>query len=184
MAAAEEDVLLAACGAALARAAAESPAHAASAASATPFAAAALADPAAYIAHLARRQRFSPPCAVLALHYLERVSAALPLSKHTIRRLTLVAHLLAAKFHDDRMYSNGHWAASEGISTAELNALEVLFLKALDWRAAVSDAAYFEMRTRVLAELTEIAELVELAQLAATVQDQGGEGAAGIPGRP
>lgn len=171
--AAEDEVLLAACGAALARAAARAAPAAHSethSRRAAPFASAPLADPAAYLGRLARRQRFSPPCAVLALTYLERVSASLPLDVHTVRRLTLVAHLLAAKFHDDKLYTNREWAEFEGLSTAELNALEVLFLKALDWRAAVSDAAYLKTRARVLVELTELAELVELAEIATTIE--------------
>ena len=183
--------LLAACVAALARAAAapQGPAAPAAASAAAPapasaaaFAAAPLADPAAYLERLARRQRFSPPCAVLAMHYLERVSASLPLGAHTARRLLLVAHMLAAKFHDDHTYSNRDWAAFEGLSTAEINALELVFLKALDWRAAVSSATYLEKRARVLAEfaelthlaeVTQLAELAKLAELAACIDPRG-----------
>lgn len=181
--------LLAACVAALARATGPAGALAApqgpavpAPASAAAFAAAPLADPAAYLERLARRQRFSPPCAVLAMHYLERVSASLPLGAHTARRLLLVAHMLAAKFHDDHTYSNRDWAAFEGISTAEINALELVFLKALDWRAAVSSAAYLEKRARVLAEfaelthlaeVTQLAELAKLAELAACIDPRG-----------
>jgi len=187
-AAADED-LLAACVAALARAA--GPAWAAAggrpAGALRAFAAAPLADPAAYLERLAHRQRFSPPCAVLAMHYLERVSASLPLGAHTARRLLLVAHMLAAKFHDDKTYSNRDWAAFDGISTAEINALELVFLKALDWRAAVSRAAYLERRARVLAEfaeltrlaeVTQLAELAELAELAASIDPRDA-----VPGR-
>jgi hypothetical protein len=116
------------------------------------------------------------------MHYLERVSASLPLGAHTARRLLLVAHMLAAKFHDDHTYSNRDWAAFEGLSTAEINALELVFLKALDWRAAVSSAAYLEKRARVLAEfaelthlaeVTQLAELAKLAELAACIDPRG-----------
>ena len=174
--------LLAACVAALARATGPAGALAAPQGPAAPagvlaaFAAAPLTDPAAYLERLARRQRFSPPCAVVALHYLERVSGSLPLGAHTVRRLTLVAHMLAAKFHDDHTYSNRDWAAFEGLSAAELNALEIVFLKALDWRASVSRAAYLEKRARVLADLaefTQLAELTQLAEIAACLDSRG-----------
>jgi hypothetical protein len=171
--AAEDADLLAACAAALARAAAapQGPvAPASTPAFAAAFAAAPLADPAAYLERLARRQRFSPPCAVLAINYLERVSGSLPLGAHTARRLMLVAHMLAAKFHDDHTYSNIDWAAFEGLSGSEINALELVFLKALDWRASVSRAAYLEKRARVLAEFAEITQLAEATQLAELAQ--------------
>jgi hypothetical protein len=143
--------------AALARAALARAAHpradaAPALAFAAAFAAAPLQDAAAYVHRLAVRQRFSPPCAVLALCYLERVAHAFPLTSNSARRLILTALLVAAKFHDDHIFSNRDWAASDAISVQDLNSLEVQFLKALDWRAALSQADYLTARARLLAE--------------------------------
>jgi hypothetical protein len=138
--------------AALARAAHPSADAAPALAFAAAFAAAPLQDAAAYVHRLAVRQRFSPPCAVLALCYLERVAHAFPLTSNSARRLILTALLVAAKFHDDHTFSNRDWAASDAISVQDLNSLEVQFLKALDWRAALSQADYLTARARLLAE--------------------------------
>jgi len=127
------------------------PAHPAPA-SAPAFAAPPLQDAVAFVHRLAVRQRFSPPCAVLALCYLERVAHALPLAATSARRLILTALLVAAKFHDDHTFTNRDWAASDAISLQDLNRLELLFLKALDWRAALSQADYLDARARLLAE--------------------------------
>jgi len=116
------------------------------------FAAPPLQDAVAFVHRLAVRQRFSPPCAVLALCYLERVAHALPLAATSARRLILTALLVAAKFHDDHTFTNRDWAASDAISLQDLNRLELLFLKALDWRAALSQADYLDARARLLAE--------------------------------
>jgi len=122
------------------------------AASAPAFAAPPLQDAVAFVHRLAVRQRFSPPCAVLALCYLQRVAHALPLAATSARRLILTALLVAAKFHDDHTFTNRDWAASDAISLQDLNRLELLFLKALDWRAALSQADYLDARARLLAE--------------------------------
>ncbi len=125
------------------------PAFAAPAFAAPAFAAPPLQDAVAFVHRLAVRQRFSPPCAVLALCYLERVAHAFPLTSNSARRLILTALLVAAKFHDDHTFSNRDWAASDAISLQDLNSLEVQFLKALDWRAALSQADYLNARARL-----------------------------------
>jgi hypothetical protein len=51
----------------------------------------------------------------------------------TIHRLTLVALILAVKYHEDNHYSQAYYAQVGGVSLSELNALERKFVAILEW---------------------------------------------------
>ena len=55
-------------------------------------------------------------------------------------KLTLAAPCRAAKLTDDNFYNNSYYAKIGGIATAELNRLELLLLKLLDFRLVVPAA--------------------------------------------
>ena len=64
------------------------------------------------------------------------------LTSSNFQRLFLVAVMLAAKFLDDSYYSNKHWAEVGGLSTAEINCLELEFLFRLGFSLAISREEY------------------------------------------
>jgi len=83
----------------------------------------------------------SEECLVLALVYIDRLmktSPALAISKFNVHRLVVVAVMLGAKFLEDQCYGNQYYAAVGGVSVTEMNSLETMFLKMLDWKMFVT----------------------------------------------
>lgn len=74
----------------------------------------------------------------------------LELNDFNVHRVICTAVLLAAKFVDDLSYSNEHYARVGGIQTpGEMNRLEVLMLKALDYRLYVSKDNYEQIESQL-----------------------------------
>ncbi|BFZ64240.1 PHO85 cyclin-5 [Saitoella coloradoensis] len=69
------------------------------------------------------------------------------------RRSFLSALILASKFLQDRNYSNRAWSRISGLSTSEINANEMEFLKRVSWTLFVS-VETFGIWASVLAERT------------------------------
>lgn len=89
-----------------------------------------------YAARLRRSFRCSSECFVICAAYLDRLDRRHPgitdmLSCH---RLLLCSLMLAVKFHDDEHYVNSFYAEVGGVSLAELNALELVMMRLLDFR--------------------------------------------------
>ena len=57
-------------------------------------------------------------------------------------RLLLVSAITAAKFYDDEIRDNAHYARVGGISNRELNELERLFLEYIDFDLYIQDSEY------------------------------------------
>mmetsp|Transcript_80663 Transcript_80663/g.211772 ORF Transcript_80663/g.211772 Transcript_80663/m.211772 type:complete len:229 (-) Transcript_80663:14-700(-) len=99
-------------------------------------------------AYLARIHKFfgcSDECYVVGLLYIDRLIklhprfCVSPLSGH---RLLLMGMTLAAKFHDDRFYSNAFYAKVGGLTLKEFNMLESRFAHLLDWKFHVRPEEY------------------------------------------
>lgn len=84
-----------------------------------------------YVRRIVKYSGCSVCCLAVGLIYLKRLQcreASVCLTSCNFQRLFLVAVMLAAKFLDDEYYCNKDWAEVGGISTAELNCLELEFL--------------------------------------------------------
>lgn len=82
----------------------------------------------------------SPVCFLYSYIFLDRLVKKCPdlrLSNQNAHRLLISGVVLAAKFLDDRQYSNVHYAKVGGISTRELNMLEFEMLCQLDFSVFV-----------------------------------------------
>lgn len=103
-----------------------------------------------YIQRLDKYMLCSPECFVLALIYIDRASALsqeFAVNFLSIHRALLIGLVAAAKFFEDKFYTNSYYARVGGISTLELNRLERLFLEKLDFALFVSEdeyTSYFE----------------------------------------
>lgn len=90
-----------------------------------------------YVWHLARCDDGDPAMLVLyALELLDRAlrrTPSLHLCHHSAHRFLLVAILLAHKMLCDDVYTNEWWAMRGGVTLAELNTLEAIFLGYLDY---------------------------------------------------
>jgi len=90
--------------------------------------------------YLARMQRFlgcSGECYILSLLYIDRLvkrRSWIQVTALSCHRLVLCSLVLAAKFQDDKFYSNDFYARVGGLKLQELNALELSFMKLLDWK--------------------------------------------------
>lgn len=94
----------------------------------------------AYLVRIAKYARCSPACFVQALALVLRLArrdAAHRVTGLNVHRLVLTGVLLSAKFLDDHYYNNAFYAKVGGVSTAELNRLEVEMLRLLGFRLLV-----------------------------------------------
>jgi len=101
--------------------------------------------PASYVRRIAKYGGCSSCCFVIGLIYLKRLKrreSSVCLTSCNFQRLFLVAVMLAAKFLDDSYYSNKHWAEVGGMTTAELNGLELEFLFRIGFSLALSREEY------------------------------------------
>lgn len=106
-----------------------------------------------YLVRIATYFHCSNECFVLGLVYIDRIVKRHPeftVSNCNVHRLLVTSVMLAAKFFDDVYYSNDYYARVGGIKVQEMNALEVLFLKLIDYRLYVKPQEYEQYRNHVL----------------------------------
>lgn len=82
----------------------------------------------------------SPSCFVIANIYVDRFlkCTEIQLTSLNVHRLLITSIMLAAKFIDDSFFNNAYYAKVGGVSTAELNKLEMKFLFSIDFRLQVN----------------------------------------------
>ncbi|KAL8271907.1 hypothetical protein Esti_004192 [Eimeria stiedai] len=107
---------------------------------------------ASYIPRLYRHFRCSEEVFVFALIYLDRVIRAnnIKINALNIHRLVLAASVIGVKFVEDVRYSNRYYARVGGVGLAELNRLELAFLKLVKFDLTVSKEEYTVYRSTVL----------------------------------
>mmetsp|Transcript_29711 Transcript_29711/g.52972 ORF Transcript_29711/g.52972 Transcript_29711/m.52972 type:complete len:151 (+) Transcript_29711:148-600(+) len=106
-----------------------------------------------YIQRLDKYMLCSPECFVLALIYIDRVSTKsqeFAVNSLSIHRALLTGLVVAAKFFEDKFYTNSYYARVGGISTLELNRLERQFLGSLDFALYVSEEEYTSYFERLM----------------------------------
>lgn len=89
---------------------------------------------------IAKYAKCSPASFVQAVALIFRLAkrdAAYTLTSLNVHRLVLTGVLLSAKFLDDHYFNNAFYAKVGGVSTAELNRLEVEMLRLLNFRLLV-----------------------------------------------
>ncbi|XP_057510202.1 cyclin-U4-1-like [Actinidia eriantha] len=67
---------------------------------------------------------------------------SLPIDSFNVHRLLITSVMVAAKFMDDMYYNNAYYAKVGGISTAEMNFLEVHFLFGLSFHLNVTPTTF------------------------------------------
>lgn len=108
----------------------------------------------AYLSRLARFCQCGGECFVVALFYVDLVTQGnclSPLSMRNAHRLFLTCLLVAAKFWDDALPLNSHYAKCGGVSLKELNRLEKFFLKTVGFRLQISTHMYAAYETALAA---------------------------------
>eukprot|EP01105_Mastigella_eilhardi_P017615 TRINITY_DN4053_c0_g1_i1.p1 TRINITY_DN4053_c0_g1~~TRINITY_DN4053_c0_g1_i1.p1 ORF type:complete len:233 (-),score=73.69 TRINITY_DN4053_c0_g1_i1:195-893(-) len=130
-----------------------------------------------YVVRIAKYTGLSRSTMIAGLIYIDRLLAAHPtfeVSEHNLHRLLLTCCVISQKNWDDRYYLNKFYASVGGISTGELNALEVRLLSMLSFQLNI-DAGIYEWYQHSLVSTTEYCRQVRgdvaLAQLLAMRQD-------------
>lgn len=94
-----------------------------------------------YLERIFKYANCSPSCFVVAYVYLDRFAQRqplLPIDSFNVHRLIITSVLVSAKFMDDMYYNNAYYAKVGGISTREMNLLEVDFLFGLGFQLNVT----------------------------------------------
>ncbi|GLT51540.1 hypothetical protein SLA2020_249430 [Shorea laevis] len=94
-----------------------------------------------YLERIFKYANCSPSCFIVAYVYLDRfaqMQPSLPINSFNVHRLLITSVMVAAKFMDDIYYNNAYYAKVGGISTKEMNFLEVDFLFALGFELNVT----------------------------------------------
>nr|QYW07145.1 cyclin U4-2 [Dimocarpus longan] len=98
-----------------------------------------------YLERIFKYANCSPSCYVVAYVYLDRFTQrqpSLPINSFNVHRLLITSVLVSAKFMDDLYYNNSFYAKVGGISTAEMNLLEVDFLFGLGFQLNVTPTIF------------------------------------------
>lgn len=92
-----------------------------------------------YIDRIFKYSHCSPSCFIVAHIYMEKFvqRTRAILTSLNVHRLLITSIMVAAKFIDDAFFNNAYYARVGGISTYELNKLEMKFLFGLEFRLHV-----------------------------------------------
>ncbi|XP_057971441.1 cyclin-U4-1-like [Malania oleifera] len=99
-----------------------------------------------YLERIFKYANCSPSCFVVAYVYLDRFvqrHPSLPITSFNVHRLLITSVLLSAKFMDDMYYNNAYYAKVGGISTGEMNLLEVDFLFGISFQLNVTPTTFY-----------------------------------------
>ncbi|KAL3833045.1 hypothetical protein ACJIZ3_007781 [Penstemon smallii] len=94
-----------------------------------------------YLERIFKYANCSPSCYIVAYVYLDRFTQrqpSLPINSFNVHRLLITSVMVSAKFMDDMYYNNAYYAKVGGISTTEMNFLEVDFLFGLGFHLNVT----------------------------------------------
>ncbi|XP_008460076.2 cyclin-U4-1-like [Cucumis melo] len=98
-----------------------------------------------YLERIFKYANCSNSCFIVAYVYLDRFAQKqplLPINSYNVHRLLITSVLVAAKFMDDLCYNNAFYARVGGISTREINFLEVDFLFGLGFELNVTPTTF------------------------------------------
>ncbi|CAA2983208.1 cyclin-U4-1-like [Olea europaea subsp. europaea] len=100
-----------------------------------------------YMERIFKYANCSPSCYIVAYVYLDRFTQrqpTLPINFFNVHRLLITSVMVAVKFMDDVYYNNACYAKVGGISTTEMNFLEVDFLFGLGFHLNVTPTTFYK----------------------------------------
>uniref|UniRef100_M4CKX7 Cyclin n=1 Tax=Brassica campestris TaxID=3711 RepID=M4CKX7_BRACM len=110
-----------------------------------------------YLERIFKYANCSPSCFVVAYVYLDRFThrqPSLPINSFNVHRLLITSVMVSAKFLDDRYYNNAYYAKVGGISTKEMNLLELDFLFGLGFDLNVTPNTFHAYFSYLKKEMT------------------------------
>lgn len=109
-----------------------------------------------YLERIFKYANCSPSCFVVAYVYIDRLVSQhpeLPITSLNIHRLLITTVMVAAKYFDDAYYNNAYYAKVGGVTTAEMNRLELEILFRVDFRLHVTTAVFYSYCNHLQDEL-------------------------------
>jgi hypothetical protein len=133
-----------------------------------------------YLTRVSTYFQCSDEALLIGLVYVDRIMKArseVVFNGLSMHRLIVTSMMLAAKFHDDRFFSNSHYAKVGGISLKELCNLEGQFLHLIDWRLNVTTEEFEkymdnmhsivrEMKSKMPAQIVAKTQVVSTPEVA------------------
>ncbi|KAF3942370.1 hypothetical protein ABW19_dt0201315 [Dactylella cylindrospora] len=131
-----------------------------------------------FIQETLRRSRTSYSTLQVALYYLFVIRPYVPADEDAAsgqdkyqdtralqcgRRMFLAALILASKYLQDRNYSARAWSKISGLNINEINANELAFLTAVNWRLHISDCI-FDKWTKIVLKCTPTTSIIPANQ--------------------
>ncbi|CAH2057968.1 unnamed protein product [Thlaspi arvense] len=110
-----------------------------------------------YLERIFKYANCSPSCFVVAYVYLDRFThrqPSLPINSFNVHRLLITSVMVSAKFLDDLYYNNAYYAKVGGISTKEMNLLELDFLFGLGFDLNVTPNTFHAYFSYLQKEMT------------------------------
>ncbi|KAJ9543309.1 hypothetical protein OSB04_023016 [Centaurea solstitialis] len=130
-----------------------------------------------YVDRIYKYSRCSPSCFVVAYIYIDRFmrSENVIVTSLNVHRLLITSVMLAAKFVDDAFFNNAYYAKVGGVTTSELNRMEMKFLFGIDFRLYVSLSTFGKYCLELMNEASE-----EVVQIERPIHANAIHGACGI----
>ncbi|CAG7911782.1 hypothetical protein BRARA_J02516 [Brassica rapa] len=98
-----------------------------------------------YMERIFKYANCSDSCYIVAYIYLDRFiqkQPFVPIDSFNVHRLIITSVLVSAKFMDDMCYNNAYYAKIGGITTEEMNLLELDFLFGIGFQLNVTLSTY------------------------------------------
>ncbi|XP_078154054.1 cyclin-U2-1-like [Carex rostrata] len=98
-----------------------------------------------FLERVFRYTHVAPPVYVVAYVYMDRLchfNQGLHIVSTNVHRLLTISIMVASKFVEDLNYSNSYFAKVGGLSTEEVNSLEIKFLFLMGFRLNVSPSVF------------------------------------------
>ncbi|KAJ4883294.1 Cyclin-U4-2 [Raphanus sativus] len=98
-----------------------------------------------YMERIFKYANCSDSCYIVAYIYLDRFiqkQPFVPIDSFNVHRLIITSVLVSAKFMDDMCYNNAYYAKIGGITTEEMNLLELDFLFGIGFQLNVTFSTY------------------------------------------
>mmetsp|Transcript_35918 Transcript_35918/g.67012 ORF Transcript_35918/g.67012 Transcript_35918/m.67012 type:complete len:535 (+) Transcript_35918:147-1751(+) len=107
----------------------------------------------AYLERINKYAKCSPNCFIIALIYIDRLieTRNVILSTLNVHRVLITSVMLAAKVFDDEFYKNAYYAKLGGVSTQEMNSLELEFLSLMNFDFFVTVETFEKYQKELLA---------------------------------
>ncbi|XP_071738246.1 cyclin-P3-1-like [Rutidosis leptorrhynchoides] len=109
-----------------------------------------------YIDRIFKYSRCSPSCFVVAHIYIDRLieSENIILTSLNVHRLLITSIMLATKFIDEAFFNNAYYARVGGVTTSEMNRLEMKFLFGIDFQLYVNLSTFERYCLELMSETT------------------------------